>query len=72
MCKVVEFPMQKRIPKELKDRIYGAAKDYIDVIYDALDYLDVDEDDSKGIEDVNRMLAEMYTEALVTAVEEKE
>lgn len=72
MCKIVEFPMQKRIPKEIKDRIYGTAKEYIDVIYDALDYLDICVYDDKGIEDVNRMIAEIYTEALVTVIEEKE
>jgi hypothetical protein len=72
MCKIIEFPQKKELPKYLRDQVYGAAKNYVDALYDALEYLDVDEYDYQGIDETNQMLAMIYAEALSKAIAEKE
>lgn len=72
MCKIVEFPQKKELPKELKEKVYGAAKDYIDVLYEALEHFVVDEYDYQTMDEVNQMVAMVYAEGLEVAIEELE
>ena len=72
MCKIVEFPQKKELPKELREKVYGAARDYVDVLYEALEHFVVDEYDYQTMEEVNEMVAMVYTEGLGVAVEEFE
>ena len=72
MCKIVEFPQKKELPKELKEKVYGAAKDYIDVLYEALEHFVVDEYDYQTMDEVNQMVAMIYAEGLEVAIDELE
>lgn len=72
MCKIVEFPQKKELPKVLKEKVYGAAKDYIDVLYEALEHFVVDEYDYQTMDEVNQMVAMVYAEGLEVAIDELE
>lgn len=72
MCKIVEFPQKKELPKELKLKVYGAAKEYIDVLYEALEHFVVDEYDYQTMDEVNQMVAMVYAEGLDVAIDEIE
>ena len=72
MCKIVEFPQKKELPKALKEKVYGAAKDYIDVLYEALEHFVVDEYDYQTMDEVNQMVAMVYAEGLEVAIDELE
>lgn len=72
MCKIVEFPQKKELPKELRERVYGAARNYIDVLYDALEHFVVDEYDYQTLDEVNQIVATVYAEGLNIAIDEVE
>lgn len=72
MAKVIAFPEKKQLSRELKERLYGVAKDYIDVLYDALDGFVDDEYDYEGFKEVNEMVAKIYQEGLNIAIDEME
>lgn len=72
MCKIVYYPQKKELPKELRERVYGAARDYIDVLYEALEHFVVDEYDYQTMDEVNQLVATVYAEGLEYAIEECE
>ena len=72
MCKIVEFPQKKELPKEMRDKVYGAARDYICVLYEALEHFVVDEYDYQTLDEVNELVAMTYAEGLNNAIDELE
>ena len=72
MCKIVEFPQKKELPKELKQKVYGTARDYVGVLYEALEHFVVDEYDYQTMEEVNELVAAVYIDGLTNAVDEFE
>ena len=72
MCKIVEFPQKKELPKELKQKVYGTARDYVEVLYEALEHFVVDEYDYQTMEEVNELVAAVYIDGLANAVDEFE
>lgn len=70
MCEVIAFPSKKQISKETEEKLYKVAKDYIEVLYEAMDaYIDED-DDLEGLELIHNAVAKTYAEALAAAIEE--
>ena len=72
MCKIVEFPQKKELPKEMRDKVYGAARDYVGVLYEALEHFVVDEYDYRTFDEVNELVAMTYAEGLNYAIEDLE
>lgn len=72
MTKVIAFPQKKQFSKEIEERLYWVAKEYIDVLYDAMDALVDDEYDYDKIEEVNQTIANIYKEGLELAIDEME
>lgn len=72
MCKIIEFPQKKELPKEIRERVYGAAKDYVDVLYEALEHFVVDEYDYVTLDEVNQLVAMTYAEGIAEAIDEYE
>ena len=69
MCKIVEFPQKKELPIEVKNDIRKLAEDYVCVLLDALEYLNVNTDDIDKIEEVGKEITVIYVEELEKIVE---
>lgn len=72
MCKIVYYPQKKELPKELREKVYGVARDYVDVLYEALEYFVADEYDYQTIDEVNQLVIKVYAEGLNYVVDEYE
>lgn len=64
MAKVIAFPTKYELPKELKNRVSTAAKEYIYTLYDAYEYFDKLYDGELSTDDVTELLARDYAKAL--------
>lgn len=72
MCKVYEFPVKKTIPKEVEEIVQDAAKNYVKVINETLEYLVDDDTTEEEYDELTTMLLDIYVKAIIEAVEEYE
>ncbi len=72
MCKVYEFPVAKKLPQELEERLEKLAKELVELIDDSIEYF-LDEDASdEELAELGEALMGVYSEAIANAVEELE
>lgn len=70
MCEIIAFPNKKLISKEVEDRLYKVACDYVDILFEAMEaYIDDDDYDIEGMEAVYKMAAKIYAEGLEVAID---
>lgn len=70
MCKVYEFPVKKELPKELEERLQKVAKEYVEIVNEALSYF---EDDNATEEEAAKFMEsvlQVYMGAIMNAVDE--
>lgn len=72
MATVYDFPVKKKLPKHLEQRLYGIAEDYIDALYDALEILCEDEENYDEMYGVTELVGIAFVEGLNDAVEKYE
>lgn len=70
MCTVYEFPMKKAFPKELKERLDKASKDYIDVMMETLVTLYGDEPSDADYGEFLEIMLKAYLDSLEKAIDE--
>ena len=70
MCKVYEFPMKKEFPKELKGRLDEIAKDYVNLMTEAIEVLYGDESSEEDNMEFMEIMMNAYTDSMVKAISE--
>ena len=74
MAKVYEFPTKKvqKLPEEIEKRLYQVAKDYVEVLQDALPSLDNDVLAEPEYSELVDLVSITYAEGIIKAVSELE
>lgn len=72
MCTVYEFPTKVKLPKQIEERLFGLAWDYVDALYNALDDLCEDNANYEEMEEVGKLVSEVFTQGLDKAIDEYE
>ena len=74
MAKVYEFPMRKvqKLPEEIEERLHQVAKDYVEVLRDALPSLDNDVLAQPEYSELVDLVSAAYAEGIIMAVTEME
>ena len=74
MAKVYEFPTKKiqKLPEEIEKRLHQVAKEYVEVLRDALPSLDNDVLSQPEYRELVDLVSVAYAEGIVIAVNELE
>ncbi len=75
MAKVYEFPMKQEmeLPKEIEERLYKIAKDYVEALSDAITELtDEYTYDENEMEEVSKLVTTIFADGILKAVDEIE
>lgn len=73
MAIVLEFPKKKELPRKLEKRLHKVAKEYISVIYDALETLGGNEATQQDFDEIHELIVVTYAKELgdvIDALEE--
>jgi hypothetical protein len=70
MCEIIAFPNKKVISKEIEERLFQTARDYIDIVNDVLDDLGDEECERIGVTEVANMVAMVYAKGIETAIDD--
>lgn len=70
MCKVYEFPVAKKLPQELEERLEELAKELVELINDSMEYFSDEDTTDEELAEIAGALMEIYSEAIANAVEE--
>ena len=70
MAQVYAFPVKKRFPKHIEERIQGIAKEYLEVLYATFILLGEEGLDQMGYEEMVELAMDVFVEGLDKAVEE--
>lgn len=72
MATVYEFPVKVKLSKQIEERLYGIAWDYVDALYNALDdFYDEVKTDEEMFE-VTELVKEAFAEGLNYAIDQYE
>lgn len=67
MAKVYAFPVKKKLPKSIEERLHEVAKEYIEVLSAAYMLLGEHGTDQMSYEELVNLVADAYAEGLVKA-----
>lgn len=69
MATVYEFPVKVKLPKEVEERLYGIAWDYVDALYSAIDNVYEDGMSEYEMGEVSKLVNETFANGIEHAVE---
>ena len=72
MCKVLQFPQKKELPKAMEEEIHKIAKDYMEVLYAAFEYFEDECETREDMEDVHDLVVSAYADGIEKAINELE
>lgn len=72
MAKVYEFPVKKKLPKNIEERLHKVAQEYMEVLYASLVLLSEEGTNQMTYEEILELVSETYAEGLYKAVEQLE
>lgn len=72
MCKVYAFPVKKKLPEELEERLDKVTKEYVDVMTDILEALCEDNPTEKDYENFMELMMTAYAKCIEKAIDEME
>ena len=67
MAKVLAFPVKKKLPKHIEERLHKVAREYIDALNTALELLSDGENGPIEYDELVNLVADTYVEGLVKA-----
>lgn len=70
MADVIAFPNRKLVSKEIEEKVYKVARDYVDILYEAMEPYAYEDDYIDKMTEINTRLAMIYREGLDNAIEE--
>lgn len=70
MCKVYEFPVAKKLPQELEERLEKLAKDLVELIDDSMEYFSDEDTSDEELAEIAEALMGVYSKAIANAIEE--
>lgn len=72
MCTVYEFPVKKKFPKELEERLNKVSEEYVSIMAEALEILYDGNPTQEDYDEYMELMLNSYLEAFVKAVENLE
>ena len=72
MATVYEFPVKVKLSKQIEERLYGIAWDYVDALYNALDNFYEDGMTEEEMFEVTELVHETFADGLDYAIEQYE
>lgn len=70
MAKVLLFPQKRTLPKDMEERLYQIAKDYIETLYATMVIMDIPDMDKPTYEEVLALVSEAFAEGICNAIDE--
>lgn len=72
MATVYEFPVKAKLPKQVEERLYGIAWDYIDALYNALDDFYDEAETDEELNEVAELVKEAFAKGVYDAINQYE
>lgn len=72
MCTVYEFPMKKKLPKELEERLNKVSEEYVKIMAEALEILYDGNPTMENYDEFMELMITGYLEAFERAVDKLE
>ena len=70
MAQICMFPVKKKLPKGVEERFNEIAKEYVEALFATLTIMSVDDQSPENLDEIHKLIADVYAEALVKAVDE--
>lgn len=72
MAKVVMFPIKKKLPKEVEDRLHEIAKEYVETLSATMVLFGIEDAGDPNCEEIFELIGLTFAEGIVKAVDELE
>jgi hypothetical protein len=72
MAKIYEFPTEKHLPQELKDRLQAIAENYLYVLEEAVKYFYGDTCTDEQIDEVGMLVTTSYLDVISDVIDKYE
>lgn len=72
MATVYEFPVKVKLSKEIEERVYGIAWDYMDALYNALDDFYDENKTDEEMNEVAELIQETFAKGIYDAIDQYE